>query len=135
MTAETIELYPPGPGKKLVMSKVGVVVSFDRDDFLRAARCMKLELAIRHLEEETGQGPETSLYDAFQLSFVVAAMLDTGRATVRKEDEKAPRTSIVRDGWAEDGCDGHCRSLGRLYRLSEDDPSFFLRITDKSWNK
>ena len=135
MGAETIELAPPRGEKKLVLSKVGVVVTFGRDDFLKAARCLKFEQAVRYVEQELGQRQEMPLYDAFQLSFVVAAMLDTGRASVRLDEEKELRKSIVRDGWAEDGCGGRCRSLGRLYRLSEDDASFFHRITDKTLNK
>jgi hypothetical protein len=68
------------------------------------------------------------------MSYVVAALLDAGRAGVRLESEPDLRKTIVRDGWAEDGCGGHCRSSGRLYRLSEDDPAFFLRITDHTRN-
>lgn len=114
------------------MSKVGVVVTFDRDAFLTAARCLKLDEALRYIQEETGRTPQTYLYDAFQLSFVAAALLDAGRASVRREEEKALQKTIVRDPWAENGCDGRCRSSGRLYRVSEDDPSFFLRITDET---
>ncbi len=103
---------------------------FEREAFLAAARCMKLEKAIRFIEEETGQEQESPVMDAFQLSYVAAALLDAGRGGVRLEDESEWRKSIVRDGWAADGCAGHCRSFGRLYRLSEDDPSFFLRVSD-----
>ena len=131
---ETIELRSPGAGKKVFTSKTGVVVSFDREDFLKAARCLKFEKAIRYVEEETGRAQESALMDAFQLSYVVAALLDAGRASVRLEEESASRKSIVRDGWAADGCGGRCRSFGRLYRLSDDDSSFFLRITDKTEN-
>jgi hypothetical protein len=109
-------------------------VAFNRDDFLKAARCMKLEKAIRYVEQETGQAPESALMDAFQLSYVAAALLDAGRASVRLEEESGSRKSIVRDGWAADGCGGRCRSFGRLYRLSDDDSSFFLRITDHTQN-
>jgi hypothetical protein len=44
------------------------------------------------------------------------------------------RKSIARDGWAANGCAGRCRSFGRLYRLSDDDSSFFLRVTDHARN-
>jgi hypothetical protein len=128
--AETIEVTPPGAGKKIVMSKTGVVVTFDRNAFLKAARCMKLEKAVKYIEEETGFLEESVILDAFQLSYVAAALLDAGRASVRPEAETASRKSFVRDGWAADGCNGRCRSFGRLYRLSADDPSFFLRVTD-----
>jgi hypothetical protein len=132
LSAETIELDSPKAGKKLVLSKTGVVVTFDRDEFLAAARCLKFDKAVDYLERETGFMPESPLMDAFQLSYVAAAMLDAGRASVRSEDEMAPRASIARDGWATNGCGGRCRSFGRLYRLSEDSPSFFLRITDNT---
>ena len=134
VTPETIDLRPPGAGKKVFTSKTGVVVTFDREDFLKAARCLKFEKAIRYVEQETGQAQESALMDAFQLSYVVAALLDAGRASVRLEEESGSRKSIVRDGWAADGCGGRCRSFGRLYRLSEDDSFFFLRITDQTRN-
>jgi hypothetical protein len=130
VSPETIELVPPGAGKTVFFSKTGELVSFDREEFLQAARCMKLEKAIRYLEEETGKAQESPVIDAFQLSYVAAALLDVGRAGVRLEEESEWRKSIVRDAWAADGCAGHCRSFGRLYRLSADDSSFFLRITD-----
>lgn len=129
---ETIELREPRTDKTLVLSKTGVIVTFERDAFLNAARCLKLDEALRYIQAETGRTPQTYLYDAFQLSFVAAALLDAGRASVRLEDQKAFQKTIARDAWAEDGCDGRCRSFGRLYRVSEDDPSFFLRITDKT---
>jgi hypothetical protein len=132
---ETIELSPPGAGKRVFTAKTGVVVAFDREDFLKAARCLKFEKAIRYIEEETGVAEESAIMDAFQLSYVAAALLDVGRAGVRLEEESAPRKSIVRDGWAADGCAGRCRSFGRLYRLSDDDSSFFLRITDQTRNE
>lgn len=113
------------------MSKMAAVVTFDREDFLKAARCLELPQAVDYLERETGHAPESPIMDAFALSYVAAAMLDAGRASVRLQTETTPRTSILRDGWAADGCGGRCRSFGRLYRLSEDDPSFFLRVTDR----
>jgi hypothetical protein len=130
VSRETIELLPPGAGKKVYFLKTGELVMFEREAFLKAARCMKLEKAIRFLAEETGQAEESPIMDAFQLSYVAAALLDAGRAGVRLDDESAWRQSIVRDGWAADGCAGHCRSFGRLYRLTEDDPNFFLRVSD-----
>jgi hypothetical protein len=131
---ETIELRPPGPGTTVFTAKTDVVVTFNRDDFLKAARCMKLEKAVRYVEEESGRAPESPLMDAFQLSYVVAAMLDAGRASVRLEHERESRQSIVRDGWAEDGCGGRCRSFGRRYRLSDDDRLHFLQVTDGNRN-
>ena len=130
MTPESIELRPPGAGKKVFTSKMGVFLTFNRDEFLKAARCLKYEQAIRYIEEDTGFAEQTAIMDAFQLSYVAAALLDAGRAGVRLEQEAAFRKSIVRDGWAADGCAGRCRSSGRLYRLSADEASFFLRITD-----
>ena len=73
---------------------------------------MKLEKAIRYLEEETGKEQESPVIDAFQLSYAAAALLDVGRAGVRLEEESTWRQSIVRDSWA------------------ADESSFFLRITD-----
>ena len=133
--AETIELRPPAPGKTVFTSKLGVVVTFNRDEFLKAAHCLKFEKAIRYVEEETGRAETSALMDAFQLSYVVAALLDAGRAGIRLEEETALRKSIVRDGWADDGCAGRCRSFGRVYRLSADDPSFFMRVSDQTRNK
>jgi len=127
---EIIELGEIAPGKKTVMAKTGVIVTFNRDDMIAAARCLKFDKALRYLEEETGTTPESPIMDAFQLSYVAAAMLDAGHANVRREEEDSLRTTIVRDAWAAEGCRGHCRSSGRLYRLTENDPSFFLRITD-----
>jgi hypothetical protein len=127
---ESIELRPPGPGKKVFTSKMGVFVTFNRDEFLKAARCLGYEQAIRYIEQDTGFAEQTAIMDAFQLSYVAAALLDAGRAGVRLEEEAAFRKSIVRDGWAADGCTGRCRSFGRLYRLSADESSFVLRITD-----
>jgi hypothetical protein len=132
--SESIELQPPGPGTAVFTAKTDVVVTFNRDDFLKAARCMKLEKAVRYVEEETGRAPESPLMDAFQLSFVVAAMLDAGRASVRLEDERESRKSIVRDGFSETGCAGRCRSFGRRYRLSVDDRFSFFQVTDKNQN-
>jgi hypothetical protein len=134
LVPETIELLPPPAGKKIVMAKTEVIVTFSRDEYLKTARCLKLHRAAQYIEEETGYAEETPMYDAFQLSYVAAALLDAGRAGVRLRDETESRQSIVRDGWAADGCRGRCRSFGRLYRLSEHAPSFFLRITDKTRN-
>jgi hypothetical protein len=128
--AETIELRSPGPGKSVFIAKTGVVVTFHREEFLQAARCLKLEKALHWAELETGQTEASPIIDAFQLSYVAAALLDAGRAGVKLEDESRSRPSIVRDGWSGEGCGGRCRAFGRLYRLSDDDPSFFLRITD-----
>jgi hypothetical protein len=131
---EAIELRPPAAGKTVFTSKMGVFVSFNRDEFLKAARCLKYEQAIRYIEQDTGFAEQTAIMDAFQLSYVAAALLDAGRAGVRLEEEAAFRKTIVRDGWAADGCAGRCRSFGRLYRLSATDSSFFLRITDHTQN-
>ncbi len=134
LVPETIELRPPSAGKKIVMAKTEVIVTFSRDDYLKTARCLKLDRAAQYIVEETGYAEETPMYDAFQLSYVAAALLDAGRAGVRLRDENESRKSIVRDGWAADGCRGRCRSFGRLYRLSEQEALFFLRITDKTRN-
>jgi hypothetical protein len=130
LVPESIELAPPGAGKKVYFLKTGELVMFDREAFLKTARCMKLAKAIRFIEEETGQADESPVMDAFQLSYVAAALLDAGRAGVRLEDESEWRKSIVRDAWAADGCAGSCRSFGRVYRLSENDSAFFLRVSD-----
>ena len=130
MVPEIIELVPPGAGTTVFFFKTGERVTFERDTFLKAARCLQLKQAIRYLEEETGVAPESPIIDAFQLSYVAAALLDAGRAGVRLEGESGWRKSILRDGWAADGCKGHCRSFGRMYRLSEDDPWSFHRVTD-----
>lgn len=127
---ETIELVPPRAGKTVFFSKTGERVSFDREEFLQAARCLKLEKAIRFVEEETGREQESYIGDTFQLSYVAAALLDAGRAGVRLEEESEWRKTIVRDRWSDDGCAGRCRSFGRLYRLTADDPAFFLRVSD-----
>lgn len=131
---ETIGLLPPPDGKKIVLAKTDVIVKFKREDFLKTARCLNYEQAIEYVEQNAGPAEDFPIRDAFQLSYVAAALLDTGRASVRLRDETESRKSIVRDAWAADGCAGHCRSTGRLYRLSEDDPAFFLRITDETKN-
>jgi hypothetical protein len=132
--SETIELAPPRGEKQLVLSKTGVVVSFGRDEALAAARCLNLGQAVRYIEQETGEVAESPLMDAFQLSYVAAALLDAGRASARRWNEAKPSPSVVRDAWSADGCAGRCRSSGRLYRLAEGEP-FFLRITDKTENE
>jgi hypothetical protein len=131
---DTIRLTPPKAEQRLVLSKTGVVVTFSREDCLVAARCLNLKQAIEHLEQQTGQAPEMPLFDAFQLSYVAAALLDLGRASVRLEEETQPRTTIVRGPWSAEGCRGRCISTGRIYRLTEADSSFFLRVTDKTDN-
>jgi len=109
-------------------------VAFDREEFLQAARCQKLDKAVAYVERETGHLQNSPIMDAFQTSYVAAALLDAGRADVRLRDEREARKWIVRDPWSETGCNGHCRSFGRLYRLSADNTSFFLRITDSTRN-
>jgi hypothetical protein len=130
LVPETVELTPPGSGKTVFFSNTGEHVSFDRQDFLKAAECLKLPEAVRYLEEETGQAAESPILDAFQLSYVAAAMLDAGRAGVRLVEESGFRKSILRDGWASDGCQGRCRAFGRMYRLSADDRVAFLKVAD-----
>lgn len=133
--ARTVQLRPLDPAKKtIVLSKTGVVVTFSRDEFLTAAHCLGLERAVAYVEREM-QADESPLRDAFQLSYVAAALLDAGRVGVRLEDEKVSRTTIVRDSWSEEGCAGQCRAFGRVFRLSESDPSFFFRVTDKREDK
>jgi hypothetical protein len=132
--AESIKLHPPTAEKKIVLAKTGVIVRFSRDDFLTAAGCLELKQAVQYIEKETGFERESPLRDAFQLSYVAAALLDVGRADVRLKQETAPRPSIVREAWSADGCAGACRSYGRVYRLREADPSFFFRVTDKTEN-
>lgn len=134
LVPETIELSAPLSGKKITMNKTGVVVTFSRDEYLKTAHCLELDQAVNYIEKETGWAEETPTRDAFQLSYVAAALLDLGRASVRTREETESRKSIVRDGWAATGCRGRCRSFGRLFRLSEDDSSFFLRMTDKTNN-
>lgn len=134
LLAETIELTPPSAGKKILMSKTEVIVTFSRDEYLKTAHCLALDQAVSYIEKETGWAEETPMRDAFQLSYVAAALMDSGRVGVRRREETESRKSIVRDGWAASGCAGHCRSFGRLYRLSEKDSSFILRITDQTKN-
>lgn len=131
---EAIELAPLGTGKIVSYSKTGERVAFDREQFLQAARCMKLERAILYVEEETGREHESPIMDAFQLSYVAAALLDVGRAAVRLEDESVWQKAILRDEWAADGCAGRCRSGGRVYRLADDDPAPFLQVADYGRN-
>jgi hypothetical protein len=135
LVPETIELAALGTGKKVFLKKTGEFLIFDREEFLKAARCMKAEKAVRFLEEETGREQESPILDAFQLTAVTAAMLDAGRAGIRLVEEREWRKSIVRDGWSADGCVGRCREFGRMYRLSEDDSFPFLRITDQTRDK
>lgn len=132
---EKIWLSPPSAEKRIVISKVGVIVSFARDDFLRAARCGGFDQAVRYIEQETGFEPDSEIMDAFQTSYVAAALLDAGRASVRLRTEPGSRAWMIRDPWSERGCNGSCLSLGRIYRLSESEPSFFLRITDSTRNQ
>lgn len=131
---ERITLEPPTAGKTIVLSKTGVIVRFSRDEFLTAARCLKLFKAERYVETDMNED-ESPLRDAFQLSYVAAALLDVGRVGVSVRGESEPRTSIVRDGWSAVGCAGACRSVGRVFRLSEADPSFFFRVTDQTINE
>lgn len=129
---ERIELRPPVGGPQVFISKVGVIVSFGRDEFLTTARCLKFDKAVAYVERETGFAERSPIMDAFQTSYVAAALLDAGRADVRRREEPASRPFILRDPWSEEGCRGRCRSSGRLYRLAEDEPLFFLRITDRT---
>lgn len=113
-----------------MISKVGVIVTFSREEFLAAARCQNFEKAVRYVENETGFAESSPIMDAFQTSYVAAALLDAGRADVRRREEPTSRPWILRDPWSDVGCNGRCRSSGRIYRLAEDDTLFFLRITD-----
>jgi hypothetical protein len=132
---KVISLRPPGSGKAMVLSKTGVIVRFNREDFLAAARCLGLDKARSYIETQTGATQESPLRDAFQLSYVAAALLDVGRASVRRKDDDTQQTSIVREPWAAEGCAGACRSSGRLYRVSKGDTGFFFRITDETVNE
>lgn len=133
-SAEVIGLRPPDAEQTIVLSKTGVVVEFSRDDFSIVARCLGLKQAQHYIATETGHSPESPLVDAFQLSYVAAALLDLGRASVRLERERELRASIVRDVWSAEGCRGRCRSFGRIYRLTASGPSFFFRVTDETVN-
>lgn len=130
--ARTIRLRPPDPtDKTIVLDKTGVVASFSRDEFLKTARCLGLKKAVHYIEHETGASKQSPLRDAFQLSYVAAALLDAGRAEVRLRDEKESRATIVRESWSSESCAGQCRAFGRIYRLSASDPSFFFQVVDK----
>lgn len=128
----TIRLRPPDPAMKtIVLDKTGVVVTFNREEFLTTARCMGLKKAVTYVQRDMGDAQQSPLRDAFQLSYVAAALLDTGRVGVRLRNEKKSRATIVRESWSEESCAGQCRAFGRIFRLSEGDPSFFFRVVDK----
>jgi hypothetical protein len=132
LVPETIELGTISPGKRIVLSKTGVVVTFSRDDFITVATCKGYKQSLKWVEEEAGFAEESPLRDAYELPYVAAALLDVGRAKIRFLDEGEWQKQIVRDGWAANGCAGQCRSFGRLYRVSADAPDFFMRVTDKT---
>jgi hypothetical protein len=134
--ARTIELRPPDPAKKtIVLDKTGVVVTFSRSEFLATAHCLKLNQAVQYVERDMGDAQASPLRDAFRLSYVAAALLDTGRVGVKLKNEKEPRTTIVRESWSDESCAGKCTAFGRIYRLSESDPLFFFRVIDKREDK
>jgi hypothetical protein len=127
---EIIELQTPRAGEKIVLKKTGVIVEFSREEFRRSAECLGYTESVHWVDTETGGTPESPLRDAFQLSYVAAALLDVGRASVRLQEETDWRTSIVRGPWSAVGCAGQCRSSGRIYRLTPGASSFFLRVSD-----
>jgi hypothetical protein len=128
----TIRLRPPDlSGQTIVLDKTGVVVTFGRDEFLATARCLGLKQAVAYIEREMGNTKQSPLRDAFQLSYVAAALLDVGRATVRPMEEKTSRATIVAEPWSAESCAGQCRAFGRIYRLHESDAAFFFRVVDK----
>lgn len=134
--ARTIRLRPPDlDGKTIVLDKTGVVAIFSRDEFLTTARCLGLKKAVAYVERETGYTQQSPLRDAFQLSYVAAALLDVGRVAVRLRDEEKSRSTIVRESWSSESCAGQCRAVGRIYRLSKSDPAFFFQVVDRREDK
>ena len=132
----TIKLRPPDlNAKTIVLDKTGVVATFSREEFLTTARCLGLTKAVTYVERDMVDAQQSPLRDAFQLSYVAAALLDAGRVAVRLRDEEKSRSRIVRESWSAESCAGQCRAFGRIYRLSESDASFFFQVVDKREDK
>ncbi|HOU93715.1 MAG TPA: hypothetical protein PLU22_21845 [Polyangiaceae bacterium] len=133
----TVELVVPREARTVVVLGQGATMSFGRDEFAEAARCLRMKLVVdflaaRPLGEEVVSLSEAAAAAAVgsQAQFVVAALLDRGHVRVHDLVTKRDVDSIVRDRWRWMGCGGQCRQNGREYRLRVPGEIFF-RTTDR----
>jgi hypothetical protein len=130
----TVPLTAPAAGRRVALRTEGVELRFGFDEF-RAQAAERNEREVlefldgRPTDEETVRldaepGPQTNRWP-----FVVAALLDQGKARVHDEAGNRDAESIVRETWDWVGCAGSCRQSGRRYRLQVPGEVFYS-VTD-----
>jgi hypothetical protein len=112
----------------------GVELRFGFDEF-RAQAAERNEREVLEFLDGRPADEETVRLDAEprpqtnRWPFVVAALLDQGKARVHDEARNRDAESIVRETWDWIGCAGACRQSGRRYRLQVPGDAFFS-VTD-----
>ena len=130
----TVTLRAPAAGRMVIYRVEGVTLSFGFGDFLTLSRDRGEDELVAYLDGLPADqnpvrlgatpGPPTNRWQ-----FVVAELLDRGRARVHDEAGDRDVESIVRETWDWMGCGGGCRQSGRQYRLQVPGDVFY-RVTD-----
>ena len=130
----TVPLTPPAEGRRVALRTEGVELRFGFDEF-RAQAAERNEREVleflhgRPADEETVRLDAEPRPPTNRWPFVVAALLDQGKARVHDEAGERDVDSIVRETWDWVGCGGGCRQAGRQYRLQVPGEVFFS-VTD-----
>jgi hypothetical protein len=130
----TVVLTPPAEGRRVAWRTEGVTVSFGLAEFRAMAAERDEREVLEYLDGrpagedpirlDAEPGPQTNRWP-----FVVAALLDQGKARVHDEAGNRDAESIVRETWDWVGCAGGCRQSGRRYRLQVPGEVFYS-VTD-----
>lgn len=129
----TVALHPPVAGRAVRYVAEGATITLALDDVLATARERSETELVEFLEARpAGEGPiplNEAALAGNRVPYVVAALLDEGKAAVRGDGTGGDAESIVRETWDWVGCGGGCRQAGRQYRLQVPGDVFF-RTTD-----
>jgi len=128
-----VTLRPPAGGRRATWAAEGATLTFAYDDVLGRARERNEDELVAFLEGRPAGEDPVPLNEAAlagnRVSYVVAALLDEGKASVRDDRDGREVATIVRETWDWVGCGGGCRQAGRQYRFRVPGDVFF-RTTD-----
>ncbi|MBI5502440.1 MAG: hypothetical protein HY907_19510 [Deltaproteobacteria bacterium] len=129
----TVTLHPPAAGRTVRYVAEAATITLGLDDVLAEARERRETELLEFLEARSGGEDPIPLNEAAlagnRVPYVVAALLDDGKAAVREDRAGRDAETIVRETWDWIGCGGGCRQAGRQYRFAVPGEVFF-RTTD-----
>jgi hypothetical protein len=127
----TVTLVSPAAGRTASSTAEGATLIFGFADVLDVSRQRKEQELVAFLEARPAGEDPVPLGEApgNRMPYVVAELLDAGKASVRDARTGDTVETIVRETWEWVGCGGGCRQSGRQYRIRVPGKVFF-RTTD-----